>query len=89
MITIVVIMVGIFILVLTPISHRMNHGRLAYLEEIFDFPSTYLNYMACSLPSVSPPKRLPRANAAFPVLSLMYSSGTDVCLLLPFAEITL
>ena len=48
-------MVGIFISVLTPISHRMNHGRLAYLEEIFDFPSTYLNYMACSLPSVSPP----------------------------------
>ena len=48
-------MVGIFILVLIPISHRTNHGRLAYLEEIFDFPSTYLNYMACSLPSVSPP----------------------------------
>ena len=55
----VVIMVGIFISVLTPILHRMNHGRLAYLEEIFDFPSTYLNYMACSLPSVSPPTRAP------------------------------
>ena len=54
MINMIIIMVDIFILVPTSISHRIIFGRLAYHGKILDFPSAYHNVMASSLPSFSP-----------------------------------